>query len=296
MKVIECVPNFSEGRDLAKISEIVNSVRYIEEVRILDLHSDPDHNRSVLTFISDEPRYLKEACYRMTKKALELIDIRAHTGVHPYIGVLDVIPFVPAYGSSPAECIGLAHDLGKAIWKDFKLPVYFYGLAALEDSRRNLADIRRGGFPKLKETIHDPERKPDIGDAAVHPSGGAVAIGARKFLIAFNINLNTKDLTVAKGIARSIREQHGGLPGVHAIGVPLASRGYVQVSINITDHEKTSIQTVFNAVTKEANKYEIPIHNSEIVGLIPQSAAFPNMAEYLKLETWSDEKILENLL
>ncbi|MFH0887528.1 MAG: glutamate formimidoyltransferase [bacterium] len=296
MKVIECVPNFSEGRDQEIINTIVSAVKEIEEVKVLDLHSDPDHNRSVITMISHEPKCLKEACMRLTKKAVDLIDIEKHQGVHPYIGVVDVIPFIPVSHTNPSECVGIAHELGQEIYSNFGIPVYFYGLATMEDSRRNLPDVRRGGYIKLKDNIKNSERKPDIGDAVIHPTAGAVAVGVRKFLIAYNVNLRTKDLNIAKAIARSIREQHGGLAGVRTIGVPISSQGHCQISINITDHQQSSLRDVFNAVSDEAEKHKVAISNSEIVGLIPQSAYFNNIADVLKLKKWDNMMVLENHL
>jgi len=294
-KIVECIPNFSEGRDIGKISHIVEAAKTVEGVSLIDFHSDADHNRSVLTLIGP-PKAVSEAAYRLIEKAAELIDIKKHEGVHPFIGAVDVIPFVPLKGMDMKETVELARSLGDRIAHDLKIPVYLYGEAALHPERKNLADVRRGGFGKLAEEIKSKERHPDYGEAKLHERAGAVAVGARDFLIAFNVNLETKDLTIAHDIAKSIREKHGGLPGVKAIGVPLQSKGIVQVSINITEHRKTGLYDVMSFIKDRADELEVKVRSSEIVGLIPKDAIFPKIREYLNLEDFSERKILNSYL
>ena len=292
MPKLECVPNFSEGCDPAKIEQIVNYVKSASEAEILDLHSDPDHNRSVLTMVG-EPDDLKTAAFALCEKATELININKHKGVHPFIGVVDVIPFIPLKESTMADASKAAVELGMKVWNELKIPVYLYGEAAFIPHRSNLANVRRGGINALKEEIETEERHPDVGDPKLHTRAGAVAIGARNFLIAFNVNLDSKDLVFAKEIAKSIREKHGGLPGVKALGVPLESReGIVQVTVNITDHKETSIKDVFNAIRSKAKARNVQVLESEIVGLIPQDATFPHMDKYLRLKDFNESKIL----
>ncbi len=294
-KLVECIPNFSEGRDIGKISHIVDAAKSVKEARLIDFHSDPDHNRSVLTLIGS-PKAVSEAAYKLTEKAAELIDIKNHGGVHPYIGVVDVIPFVPLKGMNMNETVEVARSLGDRIAHDFKIPVYLYGEASLRPERKNLAHVRRGGFEKLAEEIGSAERHPDYGEAKLHERAGAVSIGARDFLIAFNVNLDTKDLTIAHDIAKSIREKHGGLPGVRAIGVSLKSKGIVQVSMNITEHRKTGLYDVMSFIKDRAEELEVKIRGGELIGLIPRDAVFPKIKEYLMLEDFSERKILNSYL
>lgn len=294
-KIVECVPNFSEGRDIGKISHIVDAAKSVKGVKLIDFHSDPDHNRSVLTLIGP-PQAVSISVYKLTAKAAELIEIEKHSGVHPFIGAVDVIPFVPLKGVSMEEVVELARSLGDKIAHDLKIPVYLYGEAALRPDRRNLADVRRGGYERLNEEMGSATRHPDYGESKLHPQAGAVAIGVRDFLIAFNVNLETKDVTIAHEIAKNIREKHGGLPGVRAIGVFLKSRGIAQVSMNITEHRKTGLYDVMSFIKESADEMEVKIRNSEIIGLIPKDAVFPKMKEYLKLEDFSERKILNSYL
>jgi len=294
-KLLECIPNFSEGRNKDTINQIATAVFSTAGVKLLDQHSDPDHNRSVLTFVG-EPEAVKKAAFKLAKIASELIDINQHKGIHPFIGVVDVIPFVPLKDTPMEEAIKTSKELGKQIWEELKIPVYFYGESAEIPYRKNLANVRRGGFEKLKKEIHLPDRAPDLGGNEVHPTAGAITTGARSFLIAFNVNLDSNDLETAQMIARSIRETHGGLPGVRALGLYLESRDIVQVRINITDHKETSIKTVFDKVAEKADDLGTDILESEIVGLIPQEAYFEGMAKYLKLSEFSNKKILEKSL
>jgi glutamate formiminotransferase len=296
-RLIECVPNFSEGRDRERIEELVAAMSGIEGAWILDLHSDPDHNRSVVT-LAGEPEPVAEAALRGVGKAAELIDLRRHRGEHPRIGAIDVLPFVPVEGVDMNDCVGLARHAGKEIWARHQIPVYFYEEAALRPERKRLESVRRGEFEYLRdEVLRNADRTPDIGGPALHPSAGAVAIGARKFLIAYNINLDTPDVSMARKIARAIRASNGGLPHLKAIGVELQQRKLAQVSTNLTDFEQTSIRRVFEAVRLEAKRDGCSIHSSEIVGLVPRKALGPDDAAYLQLEDFSAaKKILETRL
>jgi glutamate formiminotransferase len=241
------------------------------------------------------PAEVKQAAFDLTERAMQLLDVREHQGVHPFIGVMDVIPFIPLKGSTMQEAINAAHDLGKELWEKLKLPVYFYGQAAKIPERADLPYVRKGGYEALKRELNDPHRKPDVGKG-LHVTAGAAAVGARNFLIAFNINIKSNDLTIAQSIAKNIRESHGGLKGVRALGLELKSKGITQVSINITDHQETSLRQVFNEVKVWAKEYQVEILYSEIVGLIPKDAVFPDMADVLKLKGFSEKKILENNL
>jgi glutamate formiminotransferase len=292
-RLIECVPNFSEGRDLARIAALVREVESVPGARVLDCHSDPDHNRSVLTF-AGEPEAVEEAALAVVGKAAELIDLTKHHGEHPRIGATDVLPFVPLAGVTMAECVALARRVGGEIWKRYAIPVYFYENAATRPARAKLENIRRGQFERLREDVlNDPERAPDVGTARLHPTAGAVAVGARKLLIAYNITLSTPDVSVAEQIARAIRESSGGLPAVKAMGVALRSRGLAQVSMNLTDFEVTSIQQVFDAVRREAERRVCTIEGSEIVGLAPQAALDVTADYFFQLDSFSREQILE---
>jgi len=266
-KLIECVPNFSEGRDQALIDEIVSAVK---STKVLDVHSDPDHNRSVVT-MTGSPSAISKAAFELTERAMQLLDIREHTGVHPFIGVMDVMPFVPLQGVTENETIDLALNFGQELWNKLKLPVFIYGKAALRKEHQELPSVRRG------------KSDPDIGHGR-HPTAGAVAVGVRDFLAAFNVNLDTRDLDLARSIAKNIREKDGGLPGVRALGVPLDSRGITQVTINLIDIKRTGLKAVFDEVKKWAKEYKVSIIESELVGLLPQEEVFPGMKEYLLLK------------
>ncbi|MFA4844370.1 MAG: glutamate formimidoyltransferase [Candidatus Margulisiibacteriota bacterium] len=290
-KIIACVPNFSEGVELELVEEIVAAIK---AVPVIDLHSDPDHNRSVVTMVG-EPDQVRQAAFELTERAMQLLDVNNHAGAHPFIGVVDVIPFVPIKGCKMKDAVELAHKLGEELWKKLSLPVFFYGQAAKIKERKELPYVRQGGYAALKREIGQPHRKPDVG-RGLHPTAGAVAVGARNYLIAFNVNLKSNDLDVANSIAQNIRESSGGLPGVRAIGIDLASRGLTQVSINIVDHEKTSLKKAFDEVHKWAKEYKVKVIESEIVGLIPASAAFEGMKEYLKLRSLNKNMILDTYL
>jgi glutamate formiminotransferase len=296
-RLIECVPNFSEGRDLAKIDAIADTMRGVPGVWLLDRHSDTDHNRTVIT-LAGEPGAVAEAAIRSVGRAAQLIDLTKHSGVHPRLGATDVVPFVPFDGHAAVDCVEIAHRVGQEIWKQHRIPVYFYEAAALRPEHKNLEKIRRGGFEALLKTDFSlyPERAPDVGGPKMHPTAGAIAIGVRNFLIAFNINLATTDLSVAQRIARAIRASHGGLLGVKAMGVALASRGLTQVSMNVTNFELSPLDMVFRAVEREAQREGCKIIGSEIVGLVPRKAIEMITDFDLQLETLAAGKILEDRL
>ncbi len=295
MKIIECVPNISEGRDRKKIDRIAAALSSVEGVRLLDVCVDADHNRSVLTFIGEPEDVLKGAA-AACEKALDLIDMRKHNGVHPRIGAVDVVPFVPLKGATMKDAVDLAHRFGRAFGKKRRIPVYFYGEASLDPKRRELSDVRRGEYEALKTRFDDPLWIPDAGPARFDPRSGAVACGAREPLIAYNINLATDNLQVAKDIACSIRQSSGGLQYVKAIGVPLASRNIVQVSMNLTNYKVTSPRTVFDVVKEQAASHGVSILESELVGLIPEEALEGVPAEYLQLSNFCAECIIETHL
>jgi glutamate formiminotransferase len=293
-QLVECVPNFSEGRDAAKIDAIVESILAVPEVVLLDRESDADHNRSVLTFVGP-PAAVADAALRSVAKAVSLIDLTRHQGAHPRIGAADVVPFIPIEGVTLEDCVKLAERVGSAIWEQLRVPVYFYEAAARRPERVNLENIRRGQFEALvKEMGTVPERQPDCGDAVCHPTAGAVVVGARKFLIAYNINLATPDIAIAKKIAKTIRFSSGGFRYVKSMGVSLASRNLAQVSINLTDFEQTPMHLVFETVRREAERYGVAVVGSEIVGLIPRKAVEMSAEYFLRYENFRPELVLEN--
>lgn len=293
-RVVECVPNFSEGRDPSVVERLVEAVESVEGALVLGTHVDADHNRSVVTFVAP-PEAAVEAAVRVVARAAELIDLSAHTGQHPRMGACDVLPFVPVRGVSVDECVLLAHEAGRRIWGELGIPVYFYESAALRPERRNLADVRRGGFELLREQIATvPERAPDVGEPRVHPTAGACIVGVRPLLIAYNVTLKTGDLSVAKRIARAVRERDGGLPHLKALGFELASRSVVQVSMNLTSYERTNLHHAFEAVRREAEREGVEILASELVGLVPQAALYAAAAHFLKLENYTPDVVLEN--
>ncbi len=295
-RLIECVPNFSEGRDLAKIDALVRAMSGVPGAWVLDRTSDPDHNRSVIT-LAGEPEAVAEAAIRGVGAAEELIDMTRQTGVHPRIGAADVLPFVPLEGVSMEECVALARRVGQEIWERYRIPVYFYEAAATRPERVNLESIRKGQFEGLREdALRDPDRSPDIGEPRLHPTAGAIAVGARKLLIAYNIHLNTNDVSIAKKIAKAIRFSSGGLRYVKAIGVELKARGVAQVSINLTDFEQTPLHRVFELVKREADCHGLAVTGSEIIGLIPRKAIEASAEYYLQLENFSPARVLENRL
>jgi glutamate formiminotransferase len=293
-QLVECVPNFSEGRDAAKMDAIVQTIVSVPEVVLLDRESDADHNRSVLTFVGP-PAAVADAAFRAVEKAASLIDLTRQQGAHPRIGAADVVPFIPIEGVTLEDCVKLAERLGSEIWNRLKIPVYFYEAAARRPERVNLENIRRGQFEALlKEMGTVPERHPDVGDPICHPTAGATVVGARKFLIAYNINLGTADVGIAKKIAKTIRFSSGGFRYVKSMGVALASRNLAQVSINLTDFEQTPMHLVFETVRREAERHGVPVVGSEIVGLIPRKALEMSAEYFLRYENFSPQLVLEN--
>lgn len=291
MKLMECVPNFSEGRDLGKVEKLADCFRGRKGVKLLDYSADADHNRSVIT-AAGEPEALKQAVIEAVLRAEEIIDLRAHTGQHPRIGAADVIPFIPLRGVTVEETVKVSEEVGKALG-EAGIPVYLYELSARRPERRNLADVRRGGFEGLARKMRDPDWKPDFGPDRPHPSFGAAAVGCRKLLCAFNVNLQTSDPEVAKAIARKVRERDGGLPFCKALGVELKERGLVQVSMNLTDFTKTSVWAAFEAVKKEAGKQGVAVAGSELIGLFPAAALLDCAAHYLQIENYAPDRVLE---
>jgi glutamate formiminotransferase/formiminotetrahydrofolate cyclodeaminase len=293
-RLVESVPNFSEGRDMAKIDAVIAAMREVPGVYLLDRESDADHNRSVVT-IAGEPDAVAEAALRGVGKAAELIDLTKHSGAHPRMGATDVVPFIPVEGVSIEDCVALAKKVGREIWERYRIPVYFYEAAAQRPERSNLENIRKGQFEGLlAEVPKNPDRAPDIGEQRLHPTAGATVVGARKFLVAYNINLNTPDLEIAKKISKNIRFSNGGLRYVKAMGVDLRARHLAQVSINMTDFEQTPLHRVFEMVKREAERYGVSIVGSEIVGLIPKRAIELTADFYLQLENFSPAQVFEN--
>ncbi len=295
-RLIECVPNFSEGREPAKVDALVEAMGAVEGVTVLDREMDADHNRCVIT-LAGEPDAVAEAALRGVGKALELIDLTRHAGAHPRVGATDVLPFVPIEGVEIEDCVALARKVGREIWERYRIPVYFYEAAATRPERVNLENIRKGQFEGLREEVlSNPDRAPDVGEPWLHPTAGATVVGARKFLIAYNINLNTPDIEIAKKIAKAVRFSSGGLRFAKAMGVDLKARGLAQVSINLTDFEQTPIHRVFEMVKREAQRYGCAIVGSEIVGLVPKKAIEMAADFYLQLENFSPAQVLENRL
>ena len=295
-RLIECVPNFSEGRDQAKIDALVAAMQSVEGVYVLDRESDADHNRCVIT-LAGEPEPVAEAALRGVGKALELIDLTKHSGAHPRLGATDVVPFIPVDGVTIEDCVALAKKVGQEIWNRYKIPVYFYEAAAARPERANLENVRKGQFEGVREEVQkNPDRAPDVGEPRLHPTAGAVIVGARKFLIAYNINLNTPDVSIANKIAKAIRFSSGGLRYVKSMGVDLRARQVAQVSINMTDYEQTPLHRVFEMVRSEAARYGVSIIGSEIVGLISKRAIEMTADFYLKFENFSAAQVFENRL
>jgi len=286
--LVECVPNFSEGRKPETVRLIAEAIAAVDSACVLDTHIDPDHNRSVITFVA-RPEKVVKAAVNSVRRAAELIDMRLHQGEHPRLGATDVLPFVPLRGVNMDDCVALAHEAGEIIARELSIPVYYYENAALRSDRVNLEDVRRGALELLREQIAlNPERAPDVGLAQVHESAGAIAVGARKFLIAFNVILRSSDIAVARQIARKIRTRNGGLPFVKALGFRLHTRGLVQVSMNLVNYEVTGMAAAYDAVQREADLLGVEIESAEIVGLVPR-AAMDRQAAY-----FSEAKILEH--
>jgi len=292
--LVECVPNFSEGRKPETVQRIVEAIVAVDTACVLDTHIDPDHNRSVITFVAS-PANVVEAAVWAVRRASELIDMRTHRGEHPRLGATDVLPFVPISQVTMDDCVRLAHDAGKRIARELSIPVYYYERAALRPDRINLEDVRRGALELLREQIAtNAERAPDEGAPVIHETAGAIAVGARPFLIAFNVVLRSDDITVARQIARAIRARNGGLPFVKALGFRLSTRSCVQISMNLVNYEVTGMGAAYDAIRREAERLGVEIDSAEIVGLVPR-AALNREADYFgKLHDFSESKILEN--
>jgi glutamate formiminotransferase len=293
--IIECVPNISEGRRLEVVNAIVDAARRVPGARLLDYSSDSSHNRSVITLAGDASG-LKAAVIALFEAAIPAIDLRTHTGEHPRLGAVDVVPFVPIEGVTMDDCIALAKDTGRTVAERFNLPVYLYEEASSNPLRKNLEDIRRGEFEGLAARMATSGWAPDFGPSTPHATAGATVIGARMPLIAYNINLNTDRLDVAKKIAASVRFSSGGFRYVKAMGVTLADRGIVQVSMNLTNYEKTPILRVFEAVKREAERYGVTVLESEIVGLVPAAALIATAESALQLAAFRRDQVLETKL
>lgn len=292
MKLIESVPNFSEGRRSEIIEQIVDEGRRIPGVWILDYSSDPNHNRSVVT-LAGEPDSVEEALFNMTKKASEVIDLKSHTGEHPRIGATDVIPLVPIMNTTKEECVELSKKLGKRIGDELAIPVYLYEDSATSPERVSLSNIRKGEFENFALKISQKEWTPDFGPAVIHSCAGATVVGCREYLIAFNVNLGTDKIEIANKIAKAVRHVSGGFRYVKALGFKVEDRGIVQVSMNMTNYKKSPIFRVYEVIKSEAERYGIQIVSSEIVGLTPLQALVDVAEHYLKLEKFNNSSILE---
>lgn len=294
-KIIECVPNFSEGRDLAKVDKIAEVFRGRKGVKLLDYSSDEDHNRSVVTIVG-EPCEVGRAMVEAIGRAVELIDLTKHVGQHPRMGAVDVIPFIPIRNVTIEEADKLARDVAREAAEKYSLPFFLYEKSATAPHRENLSNVRKGQFEGMNEKMKDDLWKPDFGPDTVHPTAGAAAIGARMPLIAYNVNLSTSDLEIADKIAKQVRHLNGGFRFVKAMGVELKDRGIVQVSMNLTDYTRTSIYRVFETIKMEASRYGVNIVGSEVIGLLPMQALVDTADYYLRLENFKYDQVLETRL
>jgi len=295
-RLVECVPNFSEGRKSETIDRIAAAIAAVAGVVVLNRHIDVDHNRSVITFVG-EPGAIVDAAIEAVATAKELIDLRTHAGVHPRIGATDVLPFIPVSGVTMDECVALARAAGRRLWQELSIPVYFYERAALRPDRVRLEHVRGKGFEWLRREVEtNPDRAPDVGEPKLHESAGATVVGARPFLIAFNVNLRTSDLSIAQSVAHEIRERDGGLPFVKALGFELHSRGLVQVSMNLVDYERTGMAMAFAAVRDAAARRHVEVLSAEIVGLIPRAALDREAPYFPYLENFRETLVIESLL
>ena len=294
-KIMECVPNFSEGRDLKKIDQIVNPFRGKEGVKLLDYSNDEDHNRLVVTVVG-EPEALKNAVIEAIGVAVKLIDLNHHQGQHPRMGAVDVVPFIPIKGCTMDDAIALSKEVGQRVAEAYSLPVFLYEKSASAPHRENLAAIRKGEFEGMAEKIHQPEWHPDFGPEERHPTAGTVAIGARMPLVAYNVNLNTPSLEIAHTIAKKVRFIGGGLRFCKAMGVELKDRGITQVSMNLTDYSKTAIYRVFEAIKTECRRFGVNVIGSEVIGLVPMQALIDCAEYYLQIENFSSDQVLESYL
>jgi glutamate formiminotransferase len=291
MSLLECVPNISEGRDQEKIASMTEEVKKHKGVRLLDVSSDKDHHRSVFTFIGD-PEAIKDAAFSLTMKALDLIDMRGHKGGHPRLGAVDVVPFVPIQGVSMEEAVQIAREFGRGLGKR-GIPVFFYEEAATQPERKDLPSIRKGEYEGLEEKLKDPKWKPDEGPDRFNPKSGAIVVGARFPLVAYNVNLKTEDLALAKEIAKKVRFKEGGFPHVRAMGVDLKNKGMVQVSMNLTNYRITNIPKIYEFIKEEALKKGVEIEGSEIVGLIPLGVLEGIAQHYIKCPQFSSSQVIE---
>lgn len=291
-RIMECVPNFSEGRDKSKVEQIAGLFRGKEGVKLLDYSSDADHNRSVIT-VAGEPEALKKAVIEAIGKAVELIDLTQHQGQHPRMGAVDVVPFIPIKNVTMAEAVVLSREVAQTVAEKYHLPVYLYEKSATAPHRENLASVRKGEFEGLTEKMKLPEWRPDFGPAERHHTAGAVAIGARMPLVAYNVNLGTDNLEIATAIARKVRYVGGGLRYCKAMGVALEERGITQVSMNLTDFTRTAIYRAHELVRMEAKRYGVPVVGAEVIGLVPMEALAETAAYYLGLENFSMLQVLE---
>jgi glutamate formiminotransferase / 5-formyltetrahydrofolate cyclo-ligase len=291
-QIVECVPNFSEGRDPNKIQRILASFQGREGVKLLDYQKDADHNRLVVTVVG-EPDPLRDAVIAAVGVSVEVIDMRQHRGQHPRMGAVDVIPFIPIKGITMEDAVALSKEVAKEVWETHRLPVFLYESSAVDPIRKDLAAVRKGQFEGMPEKLKSPEWKPDFGGSEIHPTAGVVAIGARMPLVAFNVNLGTNDIEIANSIARAVRHISGGLRYCKAIGVELKEQNIVQVSMNMTDFTKTPLYRVVELIRIEAKQYGVNIVGSEIVGLVPMRALMDSAAYYMGLESFSIEQVLE---
>jgi len=291
-QIVQCVPNFSEGRDLEKIEKIVTPFRAKDGVKLLDYQNDQDHNRAVVTVVG-APEPLKEAVIEAMGVAIDLIDMRQHQGQHPRMGAIDVVPFIPVKNVTPQEAVEISKDAAAKAADRYNLPIFLYENSAGRPERQNLAAIRKGQFEGMAEKIKQPEWKPDFGPAEIHPSAGVTAMGARMPLVAYNVNLDTGNFEIADRIAKQVRHISGGLRYCKGIGIELKDRGIVQVSMNMTDYTKTALYRVFELIKIEARRYGVNVIGSEIIGLVPMEALIDTAAYYLGLEDFSMEQVLE---
>lgn len=294
--MIECIPNISEGRDASTIDAVADAIRGVDGVLLLNIHSDPDHNRSVFTFASENHDALAEAVMRMYDVVVPRVDLRIHHGAHPRVGAVDVVPFVPLEGSTMDECVALAERVGAQIAERFHIPIYLYERAAKHDHRRELPVIRSGGFEHFGDKIHDARWVPDFGPAQLHPTAGVSVVGARVPLIAFNMQLGTTRIEVAQACARAVRGISGGLRFVRALPIDLASKGMVQVSMNLLDFRRTPVQRAFAVVREEAERHGVNVISSEIVGLIPAEAMYEVAEWHLRVAGFRKDMVLEERL
>jgi len=293
-KIVECVPNISEGRDSAIIEAVIDQVRAVPGVTLLDYSSDASHNRTVITFLGN-PEGVAEAAVGVAKKAAELIDLTKHTGEHPRMGAVDVIPFIPIKEMDMAECVELSKQVAQRVWDEAKMPVFLYEDSASAPHRVNLAKIRKGQFEGMAEKVQQPEWEPDFGGRTIHPTAGVVAVGARMPLVAFNINLSTSDVEIASKIAKILRRSSGGFDCVKALGVMLEERNVAQVSINMTNFHKTPLYRVLELTKAEAARWGVHVIGTEIIGLTPMQALIDSAEYYLQIEEFDfDKQVLEN--